>query len=386
LYQLDLAEAVRRAVVEEDRRRARRKSRPTCVLHCSSSAEHLEQIYTGFGLLERQGLLTVRLKRASDYSEAVYWTPVLLVDLVTDQGRMRLGFDLQDGTGVAPPVSDAQIVFKRTFDRRVIEALAEGERVFPLGLNYGVLHSAGYGVRRAIWARSPSAMATGLVRRSNWLSFLTRAQLSTSTCSPERFEGLPMLDADPRVLFMARVWDPDRVPADGRRQQRLAMNESRAACVRQLRNAFGNRFVGGLEHTPYAVEKYGDCLVPDPRVTHKARYLSLVHASSICVATAGLEGSVGWKLAEYVAASKAIVTEPLGVELPGEFAAPSNYFQFTTADECVERVGTLMDSPGVRLAMMRNNLAYYHGFVRPDALVWNTITTSLVDAATHSAF
>lgn len=49
----------------------------------------------------------------------------------------------------------------------------------------------------------------------------------------------------------------------------------------------------------------------------------MVKESDICITTTGLHRSIGWKFAEYIAASKAIVTEKLnyspGTELKANF-------------------------------------------------------------------
>jgi hypothetical protein len=94
------------------------------------------------------------------------------------------------------------------------------------------------------------------------------------------------------------------------------------------------------------------------------------------VATVGLHQSNQWKLAEYVAASKAVVTERLRYEVPA-FTAPENYLSFDSAEECVERVGELLRDPALRLAMMEANRRHYEGYVRPDSAVRRTIGEAL---------
>lgn len=61
-----------------------------------------------------------------------------------------------------------------------------------------------------------------------------------------------------------------------------------------------------------------ELIVPD-KLTGKRAYLHRMQHTEICVASTGLHGSTGWKLAEYVAAGRAIVTEPLRYTLPGGF-------------------------------------------------------------------
>jgi hypothetical protein len=102
-----------------------------------------------------------------------------------------------------------------------------------------------------------------------------------------------------------------------------------------------------------------------------------MHAHSIGVVTVGLHGSIGWKLAEYVTASRAIVTEPLDRVVPGPFVSPANYLEFRTPAECVARVRLLFDDRVLRNRMMAANRSYYLSWLRPDSLVMRTLEIAL---------
>jgi hypothetical protein len=174
---------------------------------------------------------------------------------------------------------------------------------------------------------------------------------------------------------MSRPYDPFEVPGLPRDQiaQIEQLNEMRAGCIRSLRKEFGPRFHGGFEHTEYAVRKYGDALAGRASDTRKNSYLRLLRDYPIGVATTGLHGSIGWKLAEYVATSRAIVTEPLRSLVPGPFDCPVNYLTFRTSAECVERVAGLLEDREARERMMDANRVYYHEWLRPDSLVKRTL-------------
>lgn len=109
----------------------------------------------------------------------------------------------------------------------------------------------------------------------------------------------------------------------------------------------------------------------------KSNYIKQLKQHTICIATTGLHGSIGWKLAEYVAFSKAIVTEMLRYKVPGSFDNYKNYLEFTTPEQCVEKVSDLLQNRAARNKMMEHNYSYYNNHLRPDALVLNTINTAL---------
>ncbi len=156
-------------------------------------------------------------------------------------------------------------------------------------------------------------------------------------------------------------------------QRLLATQSGRAACVRALRSAFGPMFTGGFSHTEFARKYYPDALASNSAMTSKRRYLALLREHPICVATTGLHQSIGWKMGEYVALSKAVIAEKLHFEVPGPFADGINYLGFTTPEECVDKVQELVGSPDRRASLMQANRSYFETWLRPAALVWNSL-------------
>jgi hypothetical protein len=193
-----------------------------------------------------------------------------------------------------------------------------------------------------------------------------------------KMEGLPCYGAPPKILFLVTAYDPDDHPdrSAAKAEERYQINETRASCLRLLKQALGPRFFGGFDRNPYTLERYPDLVVPRA-VTAQGSYIETMRSYPICVATTGLHDSIGWKLAEYVAFGKAIVSEKLNYEVPGEFAPERNYLEFSSAEECVVAAERLLEDAGLRKAMMTSNTRYYEAYVRPDALVLNALLTAL---------
>jgi hypothetical protein len=186
------------------------------------------------------------------------------------------------------------------------------------------------------------------------------------------------LRADPNVLFLVAAYDPYDDPARSQEKidDRIFINETRARCVRLLKDALGPRFTGGFSPSRFTQEHYPDLVVP-PGSTSQENYLRTLKSFPICVASTGLHGSTGWKLAEYVAFSKAILSERLVYDPPGAFEPPRNYIEFTSAEECLNGAVRLIEDTALRQQIMQNNAAYYRAYLRPDALVRNALTTAL---------
>ncbi len=178
---------------------------------------------------------------------------------------------------------------------------------------------------------------------------------------------------------MVTAHDPhdDPLRAKAKLDERAHINQVRANCIRMLRAELGPQFYGGFRHNPYTVKSYKDVLLDDPRNARKQRYLEIVQQFPICIATTGLHGSIGGKFGEYVALSKAIVSEKLQYEVPGTLQSERNYLEFSSPERCVEQSMRLINDEQLRMNLMLNNSYYYQNFLRPDMLVFNAIAIAM---------
>ena len=304
--------------------------------------------------------------------------------LVVD-GRGSAFIDIHDSWEIdETALASHSIYFKRSLNLARI-APRDHANLRPLGLLHD-LRSDGLDLfeARRIWMQH-LPRATRLQQLTTFATHSLagamnrgrRATLRVTTAAPDPYLA-------PRVLFMAALWDPQEVPAEDfvKRAEFEAINEMRVQCVRLLRREFGKRFFGGVLRTPFALRCFPDEVLRDDSLTGKRAYLSLVRAFPICVATTGLHESNGWKLAEYVSMSRAIVSEPLRYSVPGKFEPGKNYLPFVSATECVDQVARLMSSEDSRAALMQCNFDYYRAWMRPDIAAWRII--QLTRAASRS--
>lgn len=249
--------------------------------------------------------------------------------------------------------------------------MKDGAKVFPLGLNYQVTSD-----ERDEFQLQRAAFYSG---KDKLKALIKGFHLKTlgETERLDNMQSYPQFDSPPKCLFMARVWDTNLIPDKTKQETVEQLNENRAECVRRLRKQFGENFFGGLAHEDYAVKYFKDCLLPDGNLSNKRQYLEILQNYPICVTTVGLNNSNGWKLGEYVAFSKAIVTEPLKFQVTGDFRNEINYLEFDTAENSVEAVARLFEDKDLRLKMMMNNYLYYQSYLKPDALILNSLAIVL---------
>lgn len=354
-----------------------------CRLAYHSVSPHLQQLYTGFLMLHRGGFIrlsqTVRRTPVHYGSDAPHLKDAdhAHLDAVLD-GNIRLHFDTHDSREIAfSELDPCDVYFKRSYSPAVLEALPPEQRrkVRPLGLNYEVLPDVAdpFALRRSLSLGGISRRSLTGIKQAldagNHLRFRPRLA---------RMQASPDLNTDPRVLFLVAAYDPYNDPARSpdKVEERIQLNDGRARCISALRAALGDRFMGGFSPSPFARARYPGLLAP-PDETCQRNYLAMLKSYPICVATTGLHGSTGWKLAEYVAFAKAILSEALVYTVPGPFQRDRHYLEFSSPEECVAGALRLLEDADLRHALMRNNAAYYDSYLRPDALVRNALVVAM---------
>lgn len=343
-----------------------------CLLIPSSSSIHLSQLFTGFGLLERGKFLKVSLIKPSKYVPSLMGPPILRCVV---NKKIKIVYDTFDGATIdQDALSWCDYYFKRSYS---FLEMKENPKIMPLGFNYAVFGSNDFSLQRIIYSlgfsyikKKPKDVVNILVRHSP-LSFFLKHSAGKLNASISDFEDIPRFDLPFRVIFFTRLWDPGRTNNQDLIQEREFMNTMRVNLIRTLKKNYGESFIGGLEATEFAGKYFSDIVVPDS-LTNKKNYLRLLRKSSIGISTAGLLKSNGWKIAEYIAGAKAIVSEKLYYEVPGDFLPEKNYLQFTSVEECINQIERLRD-PEFRFRLMEQNFVYYHRYLRPDMLIWNTL-------------
>ena len=349
-----------------------------CTMFAYSTSPHVSQLYTGFSLLSAERKIRLTQKLSTLFSAEIETMKNLRPSdlnglFVLLDGRKTIYYDTSDSAHVRMDALEiCDVYFKRSYASALIPKEYHS-KVHPLGLNYEIYvgkanfqEISRFLLRKAALDNFPKE----LVKRCAELASLSFLPTVSHMCAP------PILTQEPRVLFMARAWDPEGESAAltaREKAERAVINTTRARCIQLLRKELGSRFYGGFAQTKYAVQAYKGLILENPISAGKKNYLSLLQDYPICISTTGLHGSIGWKLAEYVAFSKAIVSEKLRRTVPCDFEPNQNYLEFDTAEECVQQTIKLIEDKVSRQSMMENNWQYYNNFLAPDKLVWRTL-------------
>lgn len=348
-----------------------------CEIIANSDVEHLQQIYAGYNLLHRRGYLELtqtipnEILLNKDESDRLVNYKFFNTKVILNE-KTRLCYDTHDWNWIDEEIlRGSDFYFKRSYDENYISSLAEGNKVFPLGLNYPVSSS-----ERDFFKLHRARFYRGKTKLKSIIKSLKIAEAIGKTGETEQINNLeayPDFDSEPKIIFMAKAWDTNCIESKTQKESIEVINETRANCVRVLRQEFGGSFFGGLAYDDYSAKHFKDCLLPEIGLSNKRKYLEILKEFPLCVATTGLNNSNGWKLAEYVALSKAIITEPLFFQVPGDFAKERNYLEFSSPEDLVEVASRLFEDRNLRSAIMMNNYRYYQAYLRPDSLILNTL-------------
>ena len=203
--------------------------------------------------------------------------------------------------------------------------------------------------------------------RNRRFRHLWAVQHSLRTFRPPLIDSLE-LDAggDAKVLYQVTAWNPAESADSAGREW---LNDRRAALVVALREAFGDRFVGGFVPTEHALHRYPELVTNFP--SGRLEYLDLIRQCRVVVSGVGLHGSNPWKLAEYLAASRAIVAEPLQSEIPESLDPVVHWFE--QPEQCVGICERLLSDQTATAEHQRKAGEYWRRYVRPDQLLMNRL-------------
>lgn len=330
------------------------------------NSPHLAQLYHGFLLLEKKGIINLKFYQSNNSQTG---KPVIRVKL---NEEISLVYDTLDGLNWNNSLDrlgnmsyfasnfDCDFYFKRSYAKELSDPELNGPKVLPLGLNYNI---------------DTEILFPSLRDHVKKLVFYFLKSKKKSVAQSD-FEYYPIFNDKPRILFLARLWNPDEIENNSIvKHEREVINFNRIEFIKICKEYYGDYFTGGLQ-----LDKFAQSLAPELCVssssTSKVSFLNQIKQHDICISTLGLHGSTGWKFGEYIAASRAIVSEPLVYDSPG-LSEEKHYLSFSTKDELIHSIDSLFNNKNNLREMMLNNYHYYNNYLRPDSLVLNTLLIAI---------
>jgi hypothetical protein len=270
-----------------------------------------------------------------------------------DVDGLRIGIEISDHADYweLSLLEWCDVYAKRNMNPRHTTALQH--KIIPFGLNYAC-HSR-RGVVAALAAITGASPRVSKAKLKEIYCILTTPHWKFDEYRPEQ-------PVDNTILFQARIWEPHDAPGDE------AINEQRVGLLRALKREFGSRVVGGVVPTPFARKAYPDLVTNLP--CRQRQYIRSSKRPLIGIYFRGLYGSIAFKMAEYLAASKCIVSEPIDNQLP----APLDHISvYRSESECLEACDRLLSDASLAEFHRLQSWNYYEAHVSPRAHMANLL-------------
>jgi len=344
-----------------------------CYIHGFQDFYHLSHIHAGLLELRDTGRIQLSFsfsKPLQTPSEDPLWTPWLRV-IDRSTGRVRnIVLDLDDRSHVLYDhvLPHCDVYYKRNPYGPELSHLPTTYRakIKPFGLHY---HCRYRRQNLAVLCRAiPSLfVATALHYRSDARKFTNRLRKMrefTRMLPIRLYEQSPDISVDPVIFFQPRISTKPNYSREN-------FLEPRVALVRALKKEFGKRFLGGLASSEGTKRDYADLL--SPYSTHPMEYIARGKRALIGIASLACVMTSSMKIAEYLAASRCIVSPPMRNDLPSPLLDGVNFLGYNTVDECVENCARLFDDPAFAQQMRRKNWEYYQAEVAPAQHMMNLL-------------
>ncbi|MDC1379404.1 hypothetical protein N8273_02070 [Algibacter sp.] len=360
-----------------------------CTLTYGNNTHHLSQIITGFTLLKKQTLLNLTTVFDTKIKESQIHNEIIKVEI----GDKVLIYDLADGyqsfhdmQAFDNVLNNVDFYFKRSYDETQHVILKNKKKIKPLGLNYPV--SCKGNPFDSFRPKSNNSAS----KFKEYIAFLRYYKRFHKNIYYPKYENIPSPSNEPyKILYSVRLWNPDTVKKENISKGYPNLNEfdvsrvfekwqsnlenvtkQRIEIARSLKETFGDTLIGGISGDPYSIKMAPD-LIASETITMKYNFMKLLKTNVICVSSEGLHHSIGWKFAEFVAASKAIITDKLRYSLPGDFEKNKNYLEYGNIDELINQTSSLLKDRALINQIEIKNYDYYKNYIKPDRLVLNSL-------------
>lgn len=276
-----------------------------------------------------------------------------------DSNGIRYVVDYRDKSDIRQPALDwCDVYCKVNYKKSVVDSLEKGasDKIHPLGPNFGINQWSPFELYSTF---ALNRWKIGL--RSDWPVGL-RAFLAgyNWTRRRRRIEDYQAVQSDPDYVFHASRFY--RQQAHGEET-----NDARARFVRVAR-AFPNvKFEGGLVASGVPDAGYEDVWLREGFAT--SFYLEKTARSAIVFNTPAAWGCHGWKLGEYMALGKAIVSMPFVNDLPPGIEHGVNIHIIEGLDDLEDSVNRLLKDAAYRRKLEVNARAYFEEYLEPERLM-----------------
>ncbi len=168
------------------------------------------------------------------------------------------------------------------------------------------------------------------------------------------------------IFFVSSLWDHANCIEK--------TNLFRATYIRYCKN-LGVKFDGGVFAKPSHIEyqKYSDIICTKYIILKD--YIKNVKKSVFCFNTPAVWDCHGWKLGEYLALGKAIISTPLSNEMPVPMTHGINIHFVYNENDLKEGIRKIFNDDSYRERLEQGAYAYYNNYIKPEIVIQRLLIT-----------
>lgn len=176
------------------------------------------------------------------------------------------------------------------------------------------------------------------------------------------------------VYFVSSLW-----------KKELKTNTFRANFIRVLKNQKRINFEGGFApRNKNDISGYDDLII---RKREKMEmYLLKTKQSLLSFNTPAVLDCHGWKLAEFLALGKVIISTPLSRKLPS-YLVDNKHILFTdgSVNSITEKINYVLENPEIKKKIENESFQYYKKFLAPDKVIMQIFDNLMIkNLKTHA--
>ena len=163
------------------------------------------------------------------------------------------------------------------------------------------------------------------------------------------------------VFFCSTLWYNDEYNLNDRN-----VNARRANFIRACKSIEGIRFEGGFVPQPgrSSMDLFSDCISPS-RYPYQT-WLQKTQQSALVFNTPAFWDCHGWKLGEYLALGKAIISTPLSNDLPAQLTHGVNiHFVDNDIDRMKSAISYIIEHPAYKKRLEQGAIEYWQAYGTP---------------------
>lgn len=286
------------------------------------------------------------------YSFTKYRKAFFYYEITSGETRKRVVISAEDWVDINSEVYKAVDCYAKV--NVVEEQTGKYQKILPIGPNFGIRYFSlleyiffTYTLHRKTKIKNPffKTFFTNSFKRSFYRTYERK--------NPEE-SNLK------KTFYLNYPWRKHHEVTKRRKEITKILKDLEKRDIIIFEGGFSKRRFGyhkGLK--PYSAKK---------NYSHKD-YIKAVKRAGFVINTPAVHGCLGWKLGEYLALGKPIISLPLGRVMPGDFKEDVHYVEIENIQELYNKIPKLLGDPVKTQGLSHNAAEYFQQFLTPERVI-----------------